>query len=183
MLDDFKAKEKKPVFRDRVWSRWLQPRLPLAYGLIVIVCMGVAYWFGRSHQPVEDPKQMMVLTLLDNPLASERIRAVNYTGEMKRLDKRVTNALLATLNNDPNDNVRLSTLEALAQLAGNPEVRLGLIKSIAKQDSPVIQLAIADVMLKLQEKRSVNSFKQLLKQKGLDNQVKQKVKETITKLI
>jgi hypothetical protein len=193
MLDDFKAKEKKPVFRGNILSWLLQPRLPLAYGLVILLCIGGAYLLGRSnkqgqevqelHAQVHDLKQTMMLTMLDNPLASERIKAVNYTGDLKKVDSRVINALLATLNNDPNVNVRLSTLEALAALGNHAEVRAGLIKSITIQDSPIIQLAIADVMVKLQEKRSVSSFKQLLKQKELDDDVRQKVKETITKLI
>src|SRR5476649_363154 len=192
MLDDFKAKEKKSVFRDHVWSWLLQPRLPLAYGLIILLCIGGAYLLGRSkqgqevqelHAGVQEQKQTMMLAMLDNPLASERIKAVSYTNDLKKVDDKVIDALFTTLNNDPNVNVRLSTLEALAALGDHPEVRAGLIKSINTQDSPIIQLGIADVMLKLQEKRSVNSFKQLLKQKGLDDDVKQKVKETITKLI
>jgi HEAT repeat protein len=124
-----------------------------------------------------------MLALLENPSASERMRGVSYTSEIKHADKEVINALLATLNNDPNVNVRLSTLDALVQLANHPEVREGLIKSIAQQDSPLMQSAIADVMLKLQEKRSVKSFKELLKQKNLDQGVRDKIKETITQLI
>ena len=92
-------------------------------------------------------------------------------------------ALLATLNNDPNVNVRLSTLDALAHLANHPEVREGLIQSIAQQDSPLLQSAIADVMLKLQEKRAVKSFRELLKQKDLNPGVRDKIKQTITQLI
>ena len=92
-------------------------------------------------------------------------------------------ALLATLNNDPNVNVRLSTLDALSHLANHAEVREGLIKSIIQQDSPIMQLAIADVMLKLQEKKSVNSFKELLKQKDLNPGVRDRIKQTITQLI
>jgi hypothetical protein len=80
-------------------------------------------------------------------------------------------------------NVRLSTLDALTQMAAHPEVRQGLIASIVQQDSPLLQSAIADVMLKLQEKKSVNSFKELLKQKGLNPGVKDKIKQTITQLI
>jgi HEAT repeat protein len=198
MLDDFKSGA-KPAAASGFWSQlrlsWaLQPRFPLAYGLIVLlICAGVVYWFSSNnqqemevqemHAQVHELKQNMMLAMLNNPLASERLKAVNYTGEIKRVDKRVINALLTTLNNDTNDNVRLSALEALVRLAGNPEVRAGLIQSITKQDSPVVQLAIADVMLKLQEKSSVNSFKQLLRQKGLDDEVIRKVKETITKLI
>jgi hypothetical protein len=198
MLDEFKAVEEKNVPANGFWGQlkrsWaLQPRFSLAYSLMVLlVCVSVVFLISRDSKQEADVrdlraqlnvKQTKLLALLDNPLASERMKAVNYTGEMKHVDGRVINALLTTLNNDPNDNVRLSTLEALAALGNQPEVRTGLIKSITMQNSPVIQLAIADVMLKLQEKRSVGSFKALLKQKDLDNEVKRKLKETITKLI
>jgi hypothetical protein len=193
MLDDFKAAKQKKVSDGSTWSWLLQPRLSLAYGLVILLCIGGAYMLGRSnkqgqevqelHAGVQEQKQTMMLAMLDNPLASERIRAVSYMGDLKKVDKRVTYALLTTLNSDPNVNVRLSALEALAALGNHPEVRAGLIKSITTQDSPIIQLAIADVMLKLQEKRSVGSFRELLKQKGLDDEVRQKVKETMTKLI
>lgn len=125
----------------------------------------------------------MTLALLDNPSASERIRGVSYTDEMKHVDAQVIDALLATLNNDPNVNVRLSTLDALTHLANRPEVRQGLIASITTQDSPLMQSAIADVMLKLQEKKSIKSFKELLKQKDLDRGVREKISKTINRLI
>ena len=125
----------------------------------------------------------MMLALLDNPSASERMRAVSYTDEIKHVDNHVVEALLQTLNNDPNVNVRLTTLDALTKLANHPEVRQGLIQSITQQDSPLMQSAIADVMLKLQEKQSVKQFKELLKQKNLDNGVRTKISHTINSLI
>jgi len=193
MLDDFKAAEKKKLSVGSIGPWLLQPRLPLAYGLVILLCIGGAYLVGRSskqdpevqelHAAPQEQKQTMMLAMLDDPLASERIKAVSYTNDLKKVDDKVIDALFITLNNDPNVNVRLSALEALAALGNHPEVRTGLIKSIPTQDSPVIQLAIADVMLKLQEKGAVSSFRELLKQKGLDDEVKKKVKETITKLI
>ncbi|MFL9483885.1 HEAT repeat domain-containing protein [Chitinophagaceae bacterium LWZ2-11] len=204
MLDTYKASEadKGSVWRniknqlEGLWQR--QPRLPLAYNLfIVILSFGCGYWFfhnnakstGQDQQlqaltaQVHDMKQTMMLSLLENPSASERIKGVSYTSEINHADKEVINALLSTLNNDPNVNVRLSTLEALSHLTSHPEVREGLIKSIIQQDSPLMQSAIADVMLKLQEKKSVQSFEELLKQKNLDNGVRDKIKQTITQLI
>lgn len=193
MLDDFKTAEARRASRLHLWQWLLQPQWKLVYGFILFLGIGGAYLLGRSHRQdeivrqthtgVSDPKQTQMLALLKNPLASERLRAVNYAGELKAVDKQVVDALLTTLNTDPNDNVRLSALESLSRLSANPEVRMGLIQSITTQNSPVIQLAIADVMLKLQEKGSVGSFKQLLKQKDLDNEVRNKVKETITQLI
>jgi hypothetical protein len=203
MLDTYAASvtEKRNLWGEITdsWSRlWqLQPRWPLAYSIIVILfafgCGYLIFHNGRSEKQdqqlqaltsqVHELKQTMMLALLENPSASERIRGVSYTSEIKHADKQVINALLVTLNNDPNVNVRLSTLDALAHLANHSEVREGLIKSIVQQDSPLLQSAIADVMLKLQEKRSVGSFKELLKQKDLDHGVREKIKETITQLI
>jgi hypothetical protein len=204
MLDTYKdsAQEKRGALSslgDKLISLWQwRSRWPLAYNLaIVLISFGCGYWFfhtgkgGEQEQQlkeltsqVHELKQTMMLALLENPSASERIRGVSYTSEIKHADKEVINALLATLNNDDNVNVRLSTLDALSHLAVNhPEVREGLIKSIAQQDSPLMQSAIADVMLKLQEKRSIKSFQELLKQKDLDQGVREKIKETITQLI
>jgi hypothetical protein len=200
MLQTYKASQAEPkgiwnAINEQFSRLWqLQPKWPLSYSLVLVtICMGTAFWFlspGKVAQQdkemkaltaqVHDLKQTMMLALLENPSASERIRAVSYT---KHADKEVIDALLATLDNDPNVNVRLSTLDALTHLAGHPEVREGLIRSIVTQESPLMQSAIADVMLKLQEKRSVGSFQELLKQKNLDNGVRDKIKQTITKLI
>jgi hypothetical protein len=200
MLNDYKEsvytqKSAWGSLKDQFYSFWqMQPRWPLAYSLMVaFVCISGAYWFIHNSKQeqqlqalslqVHDLRQTMMLALLENPSASERIRGVSYTGDFKHIDKQVIDALLATLNNDPNVNVRLSTLDALAQLASHPEVRSGLIQSITTQDSPLMQSAIADVMLKLQEKKSVDPLKKLLKQKGLDGGVRDKIKQTITQLI
>ncbi|EHQ29360.1 zf-HC2 domain-containing protein [Mucilaginibacter paludis] len=202
MLDTYK----ESVAEDQGWWHNLQeqlkqlwqwqPRWPMAYNLaIVLVTLGCGYLVfhdRKSNQEqqlqaltsqVHELRQTMMLALLENPSASERIRGVSYTTEIKHADKQVIDALLATLNNDPNVNVRLSTLDALTQLAGHPEVREGLIQSITEQDSPLMQSAIADVMLKLQEKRSIGSFRKLLKQKNLDQGVRDKISETIKVLI
>ena len=204
MLDTYKdtvEEQKQGILSrlsDQLSSLWQwQPRWPLAYSLvIVLIGFGLGYLLfysgkgGKQEQQLEaltsqvhDLKQTMMLALLENPSASERIKGVSYTSEIKHADKEVIDALLATLNNDPNVNVRLSTLDALSHLAGHAEVRAGLIRSIAQQDSPVMQLAIADVMLKLQEKRSIKSFQELLKQKDLNPGVRDKIKQTITQLI
>jgi hypothetical protein len=199
MLNDFKQADDQPGrlvdWKERVKQFWqLQYRLPLAYAILVVVAgVGAAFWIERNSSEkqqlqalqaqVHELKQTMMLAMLDNPLASERIKAVSYTSNIRNLDKKVIEALLETLNNDPNVNVRLSSLDALARLVNYPEVRSGLIQSIAGQESPLVQSAIADVMLKLQERRAVKSFKELLRQKGLDEDVRDKIKTTITKLI
>ena len=131
---------------------------------------------------VHEMREIMMISLLQNPSASERLRAVSYTSEIRKVNPDIAAALLATLNNDPNVNVRLTTLEALTHFARDPVVREGLIQSILQQDSPLVQAALADAMLKLQEKRAIQPFKKLLQQKDLNGMVRVKIEQTITRL-
>ena len=133
-------------------------------------------------EQLREMRQMMMLSLLQNPSASERMRAASYASESKTINPDILSALLTTLNNDPNVNVRLTTLDALTQYARNAAVREGLIQSILQQDSPLMQAALADVMLKLQEKRAVPSFKKLLQEKGLNDMVRSRIEQVITRL-
>lgn len=182
------------MFR-QLWT--VQPGFRAAYSVLLLV-MGLGTGYLVSHNSglenrrqisllsaqMYEMKEMMMLSLLENPSASERIRGVSYTSEIKgSANKQVTEALFTTLNNDPNVNVRLMTLEALSHLANDPAVRTGLVKSIMEQDSPLLQSALADVMLKLQEKRSVSPFRKLLQQKNLNSTVRVKIEETLTGLI
>ena len=132
---------------------------------------------------VSDIKQVLMLSLLQDPSASQRIRAVAYSDEISNVNLKVIGALFTTLNEDPNVNVRLATLEALVKLADEPEVREGLVRSIDLQDSPLIQSAIADAMVKLQEKSAVKPLQKLLNKKGLNEMVKNNIEKNIQKLI
>jgi HEAT repeats len=125
---------------------------------------------------------MMMLSLLENPSATERLRAVSFTKEINAVDGRVIDALLITLNNDANVNVRLVTLEALVQLADDARVREGLVQSLMHQESPLVQVELADVMVKLQEKRSLKPMRQLLQKPGTNDLVKSKLQQTIKQL-
>jgi hypothetical protein len=133
-------------------------------------------------EQLREMRQMMMLSLLQNPSASERMRAASYVDDSKTISPNILVAFLSTLNNDPNVNVRLTTLDALTQYARNAAVREGLIQSILQQDSPLMQAALADVMLKLQEKRAIPSFKKLLQEKGLNEMVRSKIEQVITRL-
>ncbi|MES2455809.1 MAG: HEAT repeat domain-containing protein [Bacteroidota bacterium] len=204
MLDHYKQAEldKGSYWKD-LWSSMMllftvRPQVQFAYSLVLIaLSLGAGYLLNQKESvktdeteqlsalatEVKEMRKMMVVSLLENPSASERLRAVNYTGEMQRADQQVIAALLTTLNEDQNVNVRLVTLDALAKFSDQPEVRAGLVSSIARQDSPLLQVAMANLMLKLQEKGSVASLKALLKQQELNDAVRTKIEHTIDKLI
>ncbi len=199
MLNAFQVAEKKTRWADiyyRMAALWnSQPKFQLAYSVLIIIgCLLYMNWLIRSvtardsqltrlSAQVQELKQGIMLVLLESPSASERIRAVSYADETGKTNQHVIEALFATLNNDPDVNVRLTTLDALTKFAGQPEVREQLVGAITSQDSPIMQYAIADLMLRLQEKKSVRSFRELLKQDNLEPGVREKITETVSKLI
>lgn len=132
---------------------------------------------------VSQMREVMMISLLDNSSPTERLKAVNISNEIRSVDDRVVNALLKTLNNDTNVNVRVAAVEALVTHASNSSVRTGLINSIANQESPIVQAALADAMLALQETQSVDEFRKLLARDELDSNVRNKLENTIAELI
>lgn len=136
----------------------------------------------RLSSEVYQLREMMMISLLDDSSPIERLKAVNISTEIRSVDSRVVDALLRTLNNDSNVNVRLAAVEALLQHSANPAARKGLVNAITRQESPIVQSALADAMLTLQEKQSVDEFKKLLDREELDSNVRDKLKTTIAAL-
>jgi hypothetical protein len=204
LLTNFKKesvppKTRIPNLKEKFFALFvLRTQFRFVYGIMLLVLGILAGWMINRPGPtaiaydrkidslsiqVKQMKQLMMLSLLENPSASERIRAVGYTTEAGSTNKKIIDALFTTLNEDPNVNVRLITLEALTRFSSDPGVREGLVQSITLQESPLLQSAIADVMVKLQEKRSVTPLQKLLHKKDLNEMVKIKIEESIRKLI
>jgi HEAT repeats len=134
-------------------------------------------------EQVSELKEMMMLSLLEKESASQRLKAVSLTSEMDQVSDKVTEALFATLNSDENVNVRLAALEALKPYVRNSKVRSGLIAAISKQDSPLVQVSLAELMVAIQEKKSVGALKQLLENENTPKEVRTKISESIEVLI
>jgi len=136
-----------------------------------------------ANNETEEVRQKLVLTLLDQPSANQRLQGVSEANKFENADDIVIKALLKTLNSDPNVNVRLAAIESLTNYVDKPEVRQGLVQSIPNQESPILQITLANLMVALQEKASIEPFKQLLKQKQLDTTVKKRIERSIESII
>lgn len=181
--------------RGRFEMAWTSPLAGrLAFGLVMLLLgWGAGYWFSpRTGGPApvapvasagETGRQDMVLTLISQSSVTDRLKAVGYTSELLQADERVIKALLFTLNHDENVNVRLVTVEALSRFAADPGVREGLVRSIAQQESPLVQIALADAMVALHEKRSVTPLREVLRRQGTDVYVKEKLESSIRVLL
>lgn len=136
---------------------------------------------SQLSSEIQDMKEMMMLTLIEQPKAQERIRAVNLTSELPMADTKVITALIMTLNHDDNLNVRLASLESLLRFKDRPGVRHALIDALSLQESPLLQVAIADALVAIHEKGSVEAMEKL-KGEVEDEMVKDKLEESIQSL-
>ncbi len=184
-----RQKESRPNVLD-----WIVEQMTRSWqvGLAALV-MGlfIGWWMLPSQDQQQDiqqlsneiqsMKEMMMLTLIEQPKAQERIRAVNLAAELPKADAKVVNALIATLNNDDNVNVRLASLESLVRYVDEPNVRQALVDALKMQESPLVLIAIADVLVAIQERSSVETMEQL-QESVQDEFVKEKLNESIKTL-
>jgi hypothetical protein len=160
--------------------------------LFLFVGAGAGYFFSPSRlyekqmtqlsSEMQSMKEVMMLTLLEQKSPSERLKAVSLTSELEDINDKVIDALLQTLDNDTNINVRLAAVEALYNFRENPQAREGLIKSVCKQESPLMQVALVEVIIALQDKKNLPVLQELIKQKNLNESVKIKAESGIESL-
>jgi hypothetical protein len=164
--------------------------LRIAAGIALFIIGWLASgWFGsRSGNnselanlsgEVRQLKETLVLTMIQQSSSVERIKAVNMANKFDKPDNQIIEGLVKLLNYDSNDNVRLLALDALIRYSSIPDVREGLVASIANQTSPLIQLRLAEIMLVLNEKRSVPEFQKVLQNTKLNYNVRSKINEAV----
>jgi len=132
---------------------------------------------------IREMKEMMALALLNQSSANERMRAVHQIKTSGSVDERMIALLVDTLGHDSNANVRLAALEALAAHADAPGAREGLIQSLGRQESPLVQLALTDVLVRLNEKQAVGHFQRLLQKKDLNDVVRARINDSLKMLM
>jgi len=201
MLEEEKDKSQNTSFQLSGWWNQLFGQslgMRWAYSLALVVLGFGAAWFYNGNQIETDDtdigvmaqefnelKEMLMLTMLEKESVSDRLQAVSLTNDMENVDgkRKIIEALFKTLNNDRNVNVRLQCLEAFYPYADSPKVREGLILSIQHQSDPLVQMALAELMVSLQEKRSVEPLKELLNQEELIEEAREKIEQSVEVLL
>jgi putative zinc finger protein len=132
-----------------IWPRRPALQAALAAGLLVA---GVL--IGQRLQPSSDVEiaalraevRTVGLALFDHQSASERLLGVAWARRVEP-EPAVVAALLERVEYDSNLNVRLAAVEALRARLDRPDIRSGLSNALARQDAPLVQIAVADALL------------------------------------
>lgn len=155
-----------------LWPRQIGWQVGLSFGLLILG-IGAGYGLrstGSRQGPTEvaelraevnNMRQLVALSLLQQQSASERLRGVSFAYRVEPSDSEVLAALLQTVNHDPNVNVRLAAVDALHPFAAAPATREAVIQALPRQTTPLVQVALIDLLVDLREKQAEPELRQL----------------------
>ena len=154
------------------WSSpWL--RIAVAFFILVLGALIGSKWrpgsSGNSAElstlknEVKEMKEVLMVSLLKEESASERIKAVSYVEGMTNPDQKIIGVLLTTLNNDKNVNVRLASLYSLAKFSDRQLVRDSLVESLSRQSEPIIQIVLINLLADKKEAKAIKPIQEIIR--------------------
>ena len=168
------------------------PRLAYATFILLFGWI-IGYWFtpqtsvenqiNQMSSEMQSMREVVMVAMMDKPLASDRLKAVNMVKNAGDATESVIQTLLNTLNNDTDANVRMAAVETLLAFANQDLVRSGLKESIIQQNSPLVQITLVDGLVAIQDKTAIPIFENLISNNDVHQLVKDRSREGITKLI
>jgi len=180
------------------WLSRLVPRRPayqLALALVLIIAgLGSGYLLNvrsRSNarfevatlkHEVNDMRRTVAVSLLKQASPSERLMGVSWSVQLDRPGDEIIAALLETLDHDSNVNVRLAAVDALYLFYDHPEVKERLVRSLAGQTSPLVQLSLIDLLVGIRERRAVEALGQLIQDHKINPKVKKRAELGLAQL-
>jgi HEAT repeat protein len=182
--------------RDGAAISW--PRQPVVQALCAAALVALGVFSGIRLAPappqraddlaalraeLRDMREMVALSLMQQQSASERLRGVSWSERIENPGGEIVTALLDTLMHDPNVNVRLASIEALSRFGEQQAVRRGAAEALDRSTSPLVQIALIDFLVGVQEKSSVNTLRRLAMDPALDEAVRTRAALGLERLI
>ncbi len=118
-------------------------------------------------------RQMVALSLLQQQSASERLRGVSWAYQSEPTNNEVLTALVGAVRNDPNINVRLAAVDALGAFAQNPQARQALREALPRESTPIVQVALIDLLVDLQEQEATPALQEIVSTEGINDGVRE----------
>ena len=138
--------------------------------------------FAAMQIELTSMKQLVVLSMLQQQSASARLEGVTWSTREQQLDPQVLSALLRTLRYDASVDVRLAALDALSRHGRQPQVQNGILDSLQQEQSPLVQVALIDLMLEWRDRDAAHRLQELEQTPNLNPTVRQRVEWAKSKL-
>lgn len=133
------------------------------------------------QQQVAILNRNLVLDRLENDSASKRLLGVIEASNLAEHDPEVRRALLERAVDDRVHSVRSAAIDAIGPRVGSPAVGDELMASLEKAQSPLVQLALADLVLRYGNPKQVEELLRLSERGLLNADVAQHVKSSVSR--
>jgi hypothetical protein len=137
---------------------------------------------GEMRTELREMRHMVTLSLLQQSSASDRLKGVTYTSQIEQPNRDIVAALLDRLRYDPNDNVRLATIDALKRFSGDAIVQRGAVDSFAQQTSPFVQIALIDFVVETNYREGAETLRRLSMDSMIDADVRARAAQGLREL-
>ena len=87
-----------------------------------------------------------------------------------------------TLRYDGSVDVRLAALNALSRYGNQPTVRTGLREALQDRQSPLVQVALIDMLVEMRDSGAVQQLQKLRQDPGLNPTVRQRADWAMSRL-
>jgi hypothetical protein len=191
-LEESDAGRRRSGFWDGVKGWWSRPALQFGVSLAMLVIGFLAGYhvddrrentqLSQLRSEVGNMRQLVTLSLLQQQNATDRLRGVTWAYHVEESDTQVLSALLHTINHDPNVNVRLAAVDAMRTFADSPVARRGLVQAIGKQDSPMMQIALIDMLAELKDSEAAPALESLAGDSKTNPEVRERAEWAIARL-
>jgi hypothetical protein len=129
---------------------------------------------SQLRQEMSSMRQLVTLSLLQQQSAAERLRGVTWSYRAEPSDSEVLTALLRTVDEDTNTDVRLAAVDALRNFGDSPIARKGLVEALGRQNSPLVQIAIVDLLAELREPEAWTALRSLSQSAEVNENVRKR---------
>lgn len=136
------------------------------------------------RKKVDSMSQLVGYSLLQQQSRSsnERLRGVLTSASVAQPDDKTINDLIGALALDPSANVRLNALEALYPHADQEVVRAGVLTSLPREQSPLVQISMIDFLVASRDREATPALQKLSANTQADLNVREAAKRALTQL-
>ncbi|HEX2861220.1 MAG TPA: zf-HC2 domain-containing protein, partial [Lacunisphaera sp.] len=131
---------------------------------------------------ITDMGSLVAASLLQQKSTSERLQTVLATMDLKTPDRQKLTDLVGTLALDPSVNVKLAAIEALTPHASDPVVRQGLVANLSRETSPLVQVAMIELLTSVREAGAAPLFERLSRDESADRNVRESARRGLAVL-
>lgn len=136
---------------------------------------------AQLQQQVAILNRNLVLDRLENDSASKRLLGVIEASDLAGHDPEITRALLERAVDDQVHSVRSAAIDAIGPRLGTPSVGDELMASLEKAESPLVQLALADLVIRYGNPSQLEQLLKLTERGRLNPDVAQHVKSSVSR--